>query len=142
MEFFLTHQVVKPVGIHTGGVYHCPGSQVALTGMEDPALPLTLQAVDLCVKGELHPVFGGAFRHAQSQLEGAHDAGSLRQQGAFHLFRKVGLQSPSLLPGEQLHAGNAVFHAPVIQLLELRQLLFGKTYHKGSHPLEGDVQLF
>ena len=141
VQLVLTDPVVDFVGEHPGGVDHRPGGKVPLAGVDHPALPGPFQAGDLGVEGELHPVFSGALRQAQGQLEGAHNARGVGKQGPLHLLREVGLQSPGLLPGEQLHVRHAVCHAPVVELPQLGQLLLGEAHHKGPHPPEGDVQL-
>ena len=141
VQLVLTDPVVDFVGEHPGGVDHRPGGKVPLAGVDHPALPGPLQAGDLGVEGELHAVFSGALRQAQGQLKGAHNARGVGKQGPLHLLREVGLQSPGLLPGEQLHVRHAVCHAPVVELPQLGQLLLGEAHHKGPHPPEGDVQL-
>ena len=91
MQLVRADPVVHFIGEHPGGVDHRPGGIVPPAGVDHPALFPRLQAGDLGVKGELHPVFGGALRQAQGQLKGAHNARGVGQQGPFHFLRKVGL---------------------------------------------------
>ena len=135
------HHVVQLVGIHARGVHHHPGLHIPLGGGQPPAAVHLLNAGDLGVELEFHPVAGGVLRQGEGEPEGAHDGPGGGVQGGHRLVADIGLHFDQLIPLHNAQALHPVGHAVFIQLVQGGAVVLADHDHKASVILIGEIQL-
>ncbi len=132
---------MKDIGIDTGCVYDIAGLVFAVVGADFPDPVFLLQVLNPRIEAEVDPVYIGVLRHGDIELEGADDAGGLCIENAYRIGCEIGLELPGLIAGKNLHVGNTVLHAPVVEGLNTGLFTLVQADDEGTVPAEGDIEV-
>ena len=128
------------LGPDAGGVDHVPAVEVALVGVDQPALFRGLQPGNGGVQVELCAVDYGSLRQGQTVLPGGADGGGGSVEGRGHPVGQVGVHGSGLVPGEQLELRHAVGLSPLEQGVEGSVILRREGQDQGAAGAVGDIQ--
>ena len=142
-KVIIAHHICDLIAVTAGAVKYILAANTFTGGSGNQiAICLLFDGRNRKIPHELHPIIHRIANRGDGQVIGADNARIGNMQHTCNRSRKIRLDCPGFLTGEDLKAGRLIDHAPLIKLLYSRVFLFPKGADHRSVLNARHVQLF